>query len=119
MAQLPITNVITISVAAGNPGVGAYNTSNLALFTDDAPLGPTTTISFSGIAASGNLVIIVGGNSTSSLAWNATTQAIQIAINALSGASHINVSGTINTTAGLTLTQPGVYGALPAITFGT
>jgi hypothetical protein len=37
MAQLPITNVITISVTQASPGVGAYNTSNLGLFTDEAP----------------------------------------------------------------------------------
>ena len=37
MSQLPLTNIITISVTATNPGVGNYNTSNLALFTDDAP----------------------------------------------------------------------------------
>lgn len=37
MAQLPISNVITISVSQANPGVGPFNTSNLALFTDDAP----------------------------------------------------------------------------------
>lgn len=35
--QLPITNVVTISVSQASPGVGSYNTSNLALFTDEAP----------------------------------------------------------------------------------
>lgn len=33
MAQLQITNVINISVAQAQPGIGAYNTSNVALFT--------------------------------------------------------------------------------------
>lgn len=37
MSQLALTNIITISVSQANPGIGNYNTSNLALFTDDAP----------------------------------------------------------------------------------
>lgn len=37
MNQLPLTNVITISVSQANPGVGNYNTSNIALFSDDTP----------------------------------------------------------------------------------
>ena len=36
-SQLPLTNVVTISVSQASPGVGNYNTSNLALFTDEAP----------------------------------------------------------------------------------
>lgn len=35
MAQLALTNVIVISIATPQPGVGAYNTSNVALFTRD------------------------------------------------------------------------------------
>lgn len=35
--QLPITNVITISVTQASPGIGNYNTSNVGLFTDEAP----------------------------------------------------------------------------------
>jgi hypothetical protein len=38
---LPITNVVTISVSQTSPGVGQYNTSNLALFTDEAPATAT------------------------------------------------------------------------------
>ena len=37
MAQLPITNVINISVSQAQTGVGNYNTSNLAVFTDEVP----------------------------------------------------------------------------------
>jgi hypothetical protein len=37
MAQLPLTNVITISVSQAQTGVGNYNTSNLAIFTDEVP----------------------------------------------------------------------------------
>lgn len=35
MADLELTNVITISVAETPAGIGAYNTSNLAIFTDE------------------------------------------------------------------------------------
>lgn len=35
--QFPISNIVNVSVSQGSPGVGAYNTSNLALFTDEAP----------------------------------------------------------------------------------
>lgn len=35
MAQLPLTNVITVSVSESQAGVGAYNTSNLVLFTEE------------------------------------------------------------------------------------
>lgn len=35
--QLELTNVINISVSQASPGVGAYNTSNLAIFTDEIP----------------------------------------------------------------------------------
>lgn len=37
MAQLPISNVINVSAVTSQTGVGAYNTSNLALFTRDVP----------------------------------------------------------------------------------
>lgn len=35
MSELNISNVINISVSAAGPGAGEYNTSNLAIFTDD------------------------------------------------------------------------------------
>lgn len=35
--QLELTNVVDISVSAAQTGVGNYNTSNLALFTDEIP----------------------------------------------------------------------------------
>lgn len=37
MAQLPITNIIDISVSEAQAGVGEYNTSNLGLFSDEIP----------------------------------------------------------------------------------
>lgn len=39
--QLALTNVINISIAQAQPGVGAYNTSNLAIFSRDAVNLPT------------------------------------------------------------------------------
>lgn len=36
MSELNISNVISISVSEAGPGAGEYNTSNLAIFTDDA-----------------------------------------------------------------------------------
>lgn len=41
MAQLALTNVINISIATAQPGVGAYNTSNIALFSRDTVSLPT------------------------------------------------------------------------------
>lgn len=35
MAQLPLTNVVTVSVSASQAGVGRYNTSNLSIFTHE------------------------------------------------------------------------------------
>lgn len=35
--QLSITNFINVSVSQASPGLNAYNTSNLGLFTDEAP----------------------------------------------------------------------------------
>lgn len=35
MAELPLTDIIDVSVSQAGAGVGRYNTSNLALFTDD------------------------------------------------------------------------------------
>lgn len=37
MSQLSISNIINVSIATVQTGVNAYNTSNLALFTDEAP----------------------------------------------------------------------------------
>ena len=37
--NLALTNVINISVSKAQAGIGAYNTSNLALFTGDTPTG--------------------------------------------------------------------------------
>lgn len=41
MAQLPLTNVISVSVSQAPQGVGEYNVNNLALFTKDLPATAT------------------------------------------------------------------------------
>ena len=46
MANLAITNVINISVATAQTGVGAYNTSNLAIFSDEAAQGSFGTLGY-------------------------------------------------------------------------
>ena len=116
MANLAITNVVNISVATSQTGVNAYNTSNLGLFTDDAPLNPVVTLGFSGVAASGNFTLTIGGVATSSLAYTATANQIQTAINAVSGGggANITVSGTIASQS-IVLTQPGILGPLPVV----
>lgn len=119
MGQLQLTNVVTISVLQSNPGAGAYNTSNCALFTDDAPADASVAITFNGTAASGGLIINFAGHATASINYNDTVQTIQNKINAVTVAANVVVSGTITGAGGLTLTQPGIFGAIPAITFGT
>lgn len=46
MGQLAITNIINVSVAQANLGVNAYNTGNLAIFTDEVPASSFGTAGF-------------------------------------------------------------------------
>jgi hypothetical protein len=112
MGQLPLTNIVTISVSASNPGAGAYNTSNLALYSDEAPAASVETLVFSGVAASGAFTLKFGSLSTSSLAYTSTAAQIQAAINALAGLSGVVVSGSIASQL-VTMTMPGLAGAIP------
>ena len=172
MSQLALTNVITISVSQANPGVGSYNTSNLALFTDDAPaqnwtgstngyaayLTPTQvgidfgtgsktyamanaifsqqpnillgggqlviillkvgiqTLTLSGVAASGAFTISYGGNTTASISWSDSISTIQQKVQATTGMSQWQVTGSIASES-LVITAYGTYGALGTITF--
>jgi hypothetical protein len=115
MSQLPLTNVITISVSQANPGIGNYNTSNLALFTDDAPTGSVETLSLSGVAASGTFVLNFGSLATAAINYSDTAGAIQSKINALSGFGQVIVSGSIASQS-LVLTQSGQFGSIPLVT---
>lgn len=165
MAQLPLSNVISISVSQANPGVGNFNTSNLAIFTDDAPangwsgatlgygvyLTPTQvgldfgtssktylqanavfsqqpniltgggqliiiplvvaqqTLTFSALAASGTFVYNFGGHASAAINWNDTAAQIQTKIQAVTGCSQFQVSGSIASEL-LTITMYGQYG---------
>jgi len=118
MTALSIDNVVTVSVSSANPGVNAYNTSNLALITSDPPAPPVQTIGFSAVAASGAFVLKFGTLSTASIAWNDSAATIEGKIQALSGLSNVTVSGSIASKT-LTLTQPGQFGAIPLATVPT
>jgi hypothetical protein len=114
MANLALSNVINISAAAAQAGVNAFNTSNLALFTDDCPQDAVLTISFSGTAASGNFTLNFNGVATSVIAWNATLATITADILAVTGMGAVSVTGSI--AAGLVITQTGVLGSILACT---
>jgi len=66
------------------------------------------TLTFSGVAASGNFTIEYDGNTTTSLAWNATTAQIQAALRLLPGLAGVTVSGAIANQL-LTVILTGVY----------
>lgn len=112
MAQLSITNVINVSATTAQPGINAFNTSNLALFTDDQPQAAVQTIAFGGTAASGNFTLTFGGHATSSIAWNATLATIQADIAAVTGNGSVTVTGSI-AGGSIVLSQPGVLGPIP------
>lgn len=109
---LPITEVISVSATVSGSALNEYNTSNVGLFTDDVPLAATQTLTFSGVAASGNFTLSFNNVATSSIAYNATLATIQADIMAVTGMSNIEVSGSIASQS-LVLTWPGVLGAIP------
>lgn len=112
MANLPITNVINISAAQAQAGINAFNTSNLALYTDDQPLAAIQTISFSAVAASGTFKLTFAGGLSAAINYNDLAPAIQAKINAVSGQSQIVVTGSIASQS-LQLFQPGIVGPIP------
>src|SRR5665213_153826 len=46
MSQLELTNVVNISVSAAQTGINDYNTSNLALFTEEIPANSFGTLGY-------------------------------------------------------------------------
>lgn len=118
MTALSISNVVNVSVAAENPGVNAYNTSNLAIITGEPVASAIQKITFSAAAASGAFVLRFGTTNTSSIAFNATADTIQGYINAITGYENVLVSGSIASKT-LTLTQPGQLGAITLATVPT
>lgn len=167
--QLELTNVIDISVAAAGAGVNAYNTSNLAIFTDEVPansfgtlgyaiyLDPTQvgidfgtnsktyamalavfsqqpnilagggslivitmsaktdTLTFSGVAASGQFVVNFNGNASAAIIWNDTASAIQTKLRAVSGLEEVVVTGSIASES-VAIKMAGVAFEAPAVT---
>ncbi len=115
MANLALSNVINISAVAAQAGANAFNTSNLALFTDDQPQAAVSTVSLSGVPASGNFTLAFGGTSIGSLAWNASLASIQAAVAAVPAIAQVVVSGSLASQS-LVFTWPGVLGPIPTIT---
>lgn len=71
MGQLPITNVVNISVSQAQLGLGAYNVNNLALFTKDAPAISFGTAGYSIYLDPTQIATDFGSASTTSLMANA------------------------------------------------
>lgn len=113
--QLALSNIINISVSAAQAGVGQYNTSNLGIFTDELPVSSVEAISFSGVAASGTFVLNFGPLPTAAINWNDSISTIQGKIQAVNGYGSVIVTGSIAGES-LSLTWPGINGALPLVT---
>ncbi len=166
---LPITNVISVTSTISGAAVGEYNTSNIALFTTDAPgstfgsngyalyLSPdqvatdfgsssTTysmatalfsqapnilanngylavipfvvsvqTLAFSGVPASGTFDLDTPAGNVTGIQYNATSASIQTSLQALTGYSQVQVSGSLASQS-LVITFYGVYGPVAAVT---
>lgn len=120
--QLSLTNIIDISAVQAAAGVGTYNTSNLCLFTNEAPSASTSAwtvatqnVAFSDVAASGAFKLNYAGNVTASIAYTASASTIQTDLQALPGLGSVTVSGSIASRS-LSVTFVGVYGAPPLLT---
>lgn len=104
--DLSISNIIDISVGSFNPGVNAYNTSNLAIITTETVAESVQVIDFSGIAASGSWSLKFDAATTQTYEWDDSTSIIQAGIRTLSGMSETLVTGSLASKR-LTITQPG------------
>lgn len=110
--QLPISNVINVSVSQTQPGIGQYNTSNVALFTTESPNAASISLVFSDVSASGQFVLTFPGGSTAAIAFGDLAAAIQTKIQAVPGLSAVTVTGSIASQK-LVLTQPASDGSIP------
>lgn len=167
MGQISISNIINVSASQANLGANNYNTSNLALLSDETPATTFGTLGFksyvdpnsvatdfgtasktaqmatavfsqqpnilngngqlivilmksasqrlalSGVPASGAFTLAFGGNTTTSLAFGATANTIQSALQLLPGLSNATVTGSLASQT-LNVALGGVYGAAPA-----
>ena len=116
--ELSISNIINISIGSFNTGVNAYNTSNLAIVTGESVIDAIQTLTFNGIAASGDFVLRFGTQDTNSIAWDAVKETIQNEINSLTGFENVIVTGSIADKK-LTFTQMGNLGKILIPTFPT
>lgn len=116
--SLPLSTIVNVSLATISLGANAYNTSNLACITGEPTLPATQTITFSATAASGAYTLTFGGNTTSSISWNATLATIQNDINAVTGMANVTVTGSLASGV-LTLSQPGNLGPILTGTVGS
>lgn len=109
---LPITNVINVSVSQASQGIGAYNTSNVALFTTETPVQSTVTLTFSDVAVSGTFVLKFGSLTVAAINWNDTAGQIQTKIQAVPALANITVTGSIASQT-VILSQPYPFGEIP------
>lgn len=118
MGQLPISNVITISASTAQTGVGNYNTSNLGLFTDEAPnLGTFGSLGYALYLSPSQVGVDFGTDSKTYAMANAvfsqqpnilTGGGALVVVLLLNAVQHVAFSGTPASG-----TFEFVYGALP------
>ena len=104
--DLSISNIIDISIGSFNPGVNAYNTSNLAIITTEQVASSVQLIEFSGVAASGNWSLKFDSATTQTYEWDDDASIIQAGIRTLTGMSETIVTGSLASKK-LTIMQPG------------
>jgi hypothetical protein len=99
---VPLLTVTSNTLAAGGKSVTIAVTQTdltLPLAIQQAfNLVPTIqTLTLSGVPASGTFKITYGGSSTTALSWNASTSAIQTAVQTLVGSNPITITGSLAT----------------------
>lgn len=137
MAQLALTNVITISISQSNPGVGNYNTSNLALFTDEAPANSFGNLGYSSYLtptqvgidfgtgsktfAMANAVfsqqpnILIGGGQLVIILLQVATQSVLFSAAPASGTFVLNYNGNPSAAINFNDTAAQIQGKLQAV----
>lgn len=76
MAELSITNVVTVSVSAPQKGLSAYNVNNIALFTDETPQASFGTDGYKIYKGNSDVITDFGSDSkTAAMATNIFLQA--------------------------------------------
>jgi hypothetical protein len=99
--QLPVSNIINISVALGNLGINAYNTSNLLLMTADAPNGTFPSAGYQIYLTPAGVATDFGTASTTYQMANAVFSQTP---NILAGGGYLVVATYLAPTSGITAT---------------